>query len=105
MLVHNSCGIDTGNEYLNNLLNNCKQLPKNKGKARCFEAIGGWDNLLKDFSNLNLSNVRDISTKYGVGKLGYLENGVSVVARQGSKSAGSTLEVFLTNSRVIKIRY
>ena len=103
--MHNSCGIDTGSDYLNNLLNNSKQLPNNKGKARCFEAAGGWDNLLKDFSNLNLSNLRDISTQYGAGKLGFLENGVKVVARQGSKSAGSKLEVFLTNSRVIIIRY
>ena len=41
VLVHNSCGIDTGSDYLNNLLNNSKQLPNNKGKDRCFEAAGG----------------------------------------------------------------
>ena len=39
--MHNSCGIDTGSDYLNNLLNNSKQLPNNKGKDRCFEAAGG----------------------------------------------------------------
>ena len=58
VLVNNNCGIDTGSDYLNSLLNNSKQLPNNKGKARCFEAAGGWDNLLKDFSNLNLSNLK-----------------------------------------------
>ena len=105
VLVHNKCGLKTGSEYLDNILDDAIETTNSKGKVRNFEVSGGWNKLLEDFSNLKLLNVQDISTSYGPGKIGFLENGIKIVARQGSNTLGPTLEVVLSNSRVIKIRY
>lgn len=76
-----------------------------KGVARNFESAGGFEQTLKDFEELNPINVKDIQTKYGPGKLGILSDGTKVVARQGSKTGGATLEIKVSNKKVYKIRY
>lgn len=52
-----------------------------KGVARNFEASGGYEQTLKDFEALNPTGVKDIQTKYGLGKVGILSDGTKVVAR------------------------
>ena len=54
---------------------------------------------------MNPSNVKDIQTKYGPGKVGTLSDGSTVVARRGSKAAGATLEITVSKRKVYKIRY
>lgn len=54
---------------------------------------------------LNPTNIKDIQTKYGPGKVGTLGDSTTVVARLGSNTGGLTLEITVSNSRVYKIRY
>ena len=48
--------------------------------------------------------MKDIQTQYGPGKVGYLEDGTTVVARPGSKTGGATLEIKISK-KICKIRY
>ena len=73
--------------------------------ARNFEKSGGFEKTLEDFDALNPTNVKDIQTQYGSGKVGTLSDGTSVVARPGSKTGGATLEIKVSNSKIYKIRY
>jgi len=82
-----------------------KETTRVKGNARNFEKGGGYKKTLKDFKRLGLSNVRDIETKYGPGKLGYMSNGAKVIARQGSNTGGATLEIVFSKRNIYKIRY
>ncbi len=54
---------------------------------------------------MDLSDVKEISTKYGNGKVGKLSDGTTVVARPGSETGGATLEIRVSRNKVIKIRY
>lgn len=60
---------------------------------------------IRDFNSLNPVDVRTIQTQYGPGKVGKLNDGSKVVARQGSKTGGATLEIKVSNKKVYKIRY
>ena len=91
--------------YAEDLLKGLDETTNGKGVARNFESTGGYDQTLKDFDALNPSNVKDIQTKYGPGKVGTLSDGTKVVARQGSTTGGPTLEIKVSNSKVYKIRY
>lgn len=51
------------------------------GKNGSFESSGGYEQALKDFEGLNPTDVKDIQTKYGPGKVGILSDGTKVVAR------------------------
>ena len=73
--------------------------------ARNFEKTGGFTKTLKDFDALNPTDVKDIQTQYGTGKVGKLNGGISVIARPGSKTGGATLEIKISNSKIYKIRY
>ena len=66
---------------------------------------GGFEQTLRDFEDLNPANVRNISTKYGPGKVGTLSDGTTVVARPGSETGGATKEIVVSNSKVFKVRY
>ena len=70
-----------------------------------FESSGGFEQTLKDFNSLNPSDVKDIQTQYGPGKVGTLNDGTTVVACPGSTTGGATLEIRVSNSKVFKIRY
>lgn len=60
---------------------------------------------MKDFESLNPSNIKDIQTQYGPGKVGTLSDGTKVVARQGSTTGGPTLEITVSKKKIFKIRY
>ena len=62
-------GIESGSTSVDDLLKNLVETTNGKGIARNFESTGGYDQTLKDFEALNLSNVKDIQTKYGPGKV------------------------------------
>ena len=87
---------------VDDLLEGLEETTNGKGTARNFESTGGYDQTLKDFDALNPSDVKNIQTKYGPGKVGMLSDGTKVVARPGSKTGGATLEIKVSNS---KIRY
>lgn len=95
----------SGKTTIDDLLKGLDETTNGKGVARNFESTGGYDQTLKDFDALNPSNVKDIQTKYGPGKVGTLSDGTKVVARQGSTTGGPTLEIKVSNSKVYKIRY
>ena len=95
----------SGKTTVDDLLKGLDETTNGKGVARNFESTGGYDQTLKDFDALNPSNVKDIQTKYGPGKVGTLSDGTKVVARQGSTTGGPTLEIKVSNSKVYKIRY
>ena len=98
-------GSESGKTTIDDLLKGLDETTNGKGVARNFESTGGYDQTLKDFDALNPSNVKDIQTKYGPGKVGTLSDGTKVVARQGSTTGGPTLEIKVSNSKVYKIRY
>lgn len=60
---------------------------------------------LKDFDSLNPVDIKEIQTQYGLGRVGRLSDGTTVVARPGSVTGGATLEIRISNSKVFKIRY
>lgn len=68
--------------------------------ARNFEKSDRFEKTLEDFDALNPTNVKDIQTQYGAGKVGTLSDGSSVVARPGSKTGGATLEIKVSNSKI-----
>lgn len=72
--------IKSGRTTVDDLLKGLDETTNGKGVARNFESTGGYDQTLKDFDALNPSNVKDIQTKYGPGKVGTLSDGTKVVA-------------------------
>ena len=96
---------NVGSKTIEDLLNGLEETTNGKGVARNFEASGGYEQTLKDFEALNPADVKDIQTKYGLGKVGTLSDGTKVVARRGSVTGGATLEIRVSNSKIYKIRY
>ena len=90
---------------VDDLISDLHETTSGKGVAKNFQSSGGFDQTLKDFDSLNLTNIKDIQTQYGPGKVGKLDNGAAVVARPGSKTGGATLEIRISNNKVYKIRY
>lgn len=64
---------------------------------------GGYKQTLKDFDSLGPTKVKVIKTKYGDGKVGTLIDGTSIVACRGSKTAGTALEIRISNSKIFKL--
>ena len=98
-------GVKDRYKTVDDLINGLRETTNGKGVARNFESFGGYRQTLLDFDALNLTNVKNIQTKYGFGKVGILSDGTKVVARQGSTTGGATLEIKVSNSKVYKIRY
>jgi hypothetical protein len=96
---------DSGTKSIDDILEGATETTNNAGKARNFEKMGGFEKTLEDFNGLNPSNVKDIQTKYGPGKVGTLSDGTTVVARPGSTTGGPTLEITVSNNKIYKIRY
>ena len=90
---------------VDDLIKGLKETTNGKGVARNFDSLGGYKKTLKDFKSLKLNNVKNITTKYGTGKVGILSDGTKVIARPGSTTGGATLEIRISNKKVYKIRY
>ena len=90
---------------IDDIIAGAKDTTNNAGVARNYEKTGGFEKTLEDFESLGPSNVKDIQTQYGSGKVGTLSDGTKVVARPGSKTGGSTLEIKVSNKKIYKIRY
>jgi len=97
----------TGNQAksIEDILEGATDTTNNAGVAKNFEKTGGFEKTLEDFDDLNPSNVKDIQTQYGSGKVGTLSDGTRVVARPGSATGGATLEIKISNKKLYKIRY
>jgi hypothetical protein len=101
-----SNGSGGAGKSLDDILKGAVENTNKAGVARNFEKSGGYKKTLSDFESLNPTNIKDIQTKYGPGKVGTLSDGSRVIARQGSASGGgATLEVQISNRKVYKIRY
>ncbi|WP_252250320.1 hypothetical protein [Clostridium sp. ZBS13] len=97
--------IDGVSKAIEDILSGVKETTNGKGVARNFEKSGGYEQTLKDFDSLNPTNVKDIQTQYGPGKVGILSDGTKVVARQGSTTGGPTLEITVSKKKIFKVRY
>jgi len=75
------------------------------GRTTQFENPGGLSRANIDFDSLNPTNVRNINTPWGPGRVGTLQDGRTVTVRPGSSGMHPTLEVINQNGRYIKIRY
>ena len=95
----------TGNTEIDNILYDATEDTRKIGTARNFVKSGGLVKAYTDFYTLELSNIKDIQTQYGPGKIGYLDNGISVSIRPGSKTGGPTVEIRISGRNIIKIRY
>ena len=98
-------GAEEGSKTINDIIDSLPETTNGKGVARNFESTGGFDQTIRDFESLNPIDVREIQTQYGLGKVGKLSDGTTVVARPGSTTGGATLEIRISNSKVYKIRY
>ncbi len=75
---------------------------KQKRRAKIYDKCGTYQDMLKDFENMNLTEVRDISS----GKLGKLPDGKAVTARMKSSDGAPTLEIFNPiKNKSVKFRY
>ena len=92
-----------GSATIDEIIDSLPETTNGKGVARDFESRGGFDQTIRDFESLNPTDVRDIQTQYGSGKVGKLSDGTTVVARPGSTTGGATLEIRVSNSKVYKI--
>ena len=90
---------------ISEVINGSKETTKTIGKARNLEKSGGYKKASEDFSLLNPNNTKSISTKYGEGKFGVLDDGTTISVRPGSETGGTTLEIKIPGKRLIKIRY
>lgn len=97
--------VKSGSKAIDNLIVGLEETTNGKVFVRNSEASGRYEQALIDFEALNPTNVKDIQTKYGEGKVGTLSDGTKVVARQGSITGGATLEIKVSNSKVYKNRY
>ena len=97
--------LEGGSKTIHDIIDNLPETTNGKGVARNFESTGGFDQTIKDFADLNPMDVKEIQTQYGLGKVGKLSDGTTVVARPGSTTGGATLEIRVSNSKVYKIRY
>lgn len=92
---------------IDGILKGATESTNGKGVARNFDKSGGFAQTLKDFDSLDLdfATVKEIQTQYGVGRVGKLKDGTTVVARPGSNTGGATLEIRVSNTKVYKVRY
>ena len=90
---------------IHDILSGAEETTNHAGVARNFEKTGGFEKTLEDFNALQPENVKDIQTRFGLGIVGYLEDGITIVARPGSKTGGATLEIRVSSRKIYKIRY
>ena len=100
-----SVSYEGGRKTIDDIINGLPETTNGKGVARNFESTGDFEKTIRDFDALNPIDVKEIQTKYGLGKVGKLSDGTTVVARSGSTTGGATLEIRVSNRKVYKIRY
>ena len=100
-----SVSYEGGRKTIDDIINGLPETTNGKGVARNFESTGDFEKTIRDFDALNPIDVKEIQTKYGLGKVGKLSEGTTVVARSGSTTGGATLEIRVSNRKVYKIRY
>ena len=74
-------------------------------KIKEFIKKGGFKEALTDFESLELSNIKEIETKFGTGKVGQLSDGSTVSVRPGSSGGKATLQFNPAEGKSIKIRF
>ena len=73
---------------------------------RLFTTLASNDEeAIKDFEALELKDIRDISDKKGYKKLGFLNDGTTVIVRDHSNANIPTLEMQISKNKYIKFRY
>lgn len=87
------------------ILKDSKDTTRPKGKAKNYEKSGGMDQAVDDFKSLKPKKSKEISTKYGDGLYGVLEDGTIISVRPGSETGGATLEIKIPGKAIKKIRY
>ena len=70
----------SSSKSINKIINGAKETTRPLGKAINLEKSGGYKKALEDFSSLNPNSTKSISTKYGDGKFGVLEDELLTLA-------------------------
>ncbi len=91
-----------GTKKVDDIIDGATDTTRNVGKARNLEKSGGYEQAVKDFSSLNPSDTKNISTKYGDGMYGTLSDGTTISVRPGSETGGSTLEIKVPGQELLK---
>ena len=98
--------VKPNNVTVDDLLRDATPGRPTKGRTTQYVKPGSYDQTLEEFYSLNLSDVKDITTSYGPGKMGTLPDGRVVIARPSSSDTRPTLEIRKPNNkRGIEIRY
>ncbi|WP_155962478.1 hypothetical protein [Streptococcus ruminantium] len=101
-------------QTIQNIIEDLPDISINTYGFKNYQSKGGYEQVLKDFDNINLTDIKEftIPGNKGMGKVGYMEDGTKVVARSWSLNASSnspTLEIQYEDSSIpdrgIKIRY
>ncbi len=95
VLVHNSCQIKT----VEDILKDASPLSEKRFATQLGKS-GGYNQALKDFNSMGLTDIRDIPG----GKVGKLPDGRTVNVRSYSSETSPTLEIY-DGKRSIKVRY
>lgn len=95
----------TGKEAIEHLNKGAVDITAKRSRAINMQKSGGYEQALKDFYELNLNNIKKISTNQGEGFIGTLHDGTHVVVRAGSKSKKPTLEIQSLEGKPYKYRY
>ena len=101
VLVHNSTY-----DKVTDLYDRSRPGKKTKGKTEQRIFDGDFENTMADFESLNPTNVREIKTNWGQGKVGVSDDGYVATARPGSSYGKPTLEIRNPNNgRGLEFRY
>ena len=88
------------------LYDNSKPGKRTKGRTEQRIVDGDFNTALRDFETLHPTDVKSISTPWGTGKTGNIDNGFVATVRPGSSYGKSTLEIRnLLNRRGLEFRY
>ena len=90
---------------LDDILKDTKPGRATKGKTTQYVKSGSYEQAANDFDALNPQNVKEINTKFGLGKTGTLPDGRTITARPGSSEGRPTPEIRNLNRRGIEIKY
>lgn len=88
------------------LYDNSKPGKRTKGRTEQRIVDGDFNTALKDFETLHPTDIKSISTPWGTGKTGNIDNGFVATVRPGSSYGKPTLEVRNPlNRRGLEFRY
>ena len=78
---------------INSALKGSKKGKATSGRTEQREKKGTYEDALKDFEKIPLSDKKDIATRWGKGRTGKLSNGKSVTVRPKSSEGSPTLQI------------